>query len=102
MVASSDPCWIQGGFSTLLGLFYRLGLNNNVYKAVEMVVRLCQAVFRLCQAVGTQSEAAYGRRIMGTGTLYWEKQQDRIQCTEYREYLALGFLAGHMQEQHRK
>ena len=26
MVASSDPCWLQGAFSTLVGLFDRLGL----------------------------------------------------------------------------
>ena len=44
MVASLDPIWIQGAFSTLLGLFDRAGLNTNVGKKVGMVCRPCQAV----------------------------------------------------------
>ena len=52
MVASSDPQWLQGEFSTLVGLFDRVIMRNNVGKTVVMV-------FRPCQAAGTQSEAAY-------------------------------------------
>ena len=37
MVASSDPRWLQGAFSTLVGLFDRVGLRNNVGKTVGMV-----------------------------------------------------------------
>ena len=37
MVASSDPQWIQGEFSTLVGLFDMVGLWNNVMKTVGMV-----------------------------------------------------------------
>ena len=51
MVALSDPQWIQGAFSTLVGLFDRVVLWNNVCKTVGMVCRPCQAA-------GTQSEAA--------------------------------------------
>ena len=51
MVASSDTRWIQGEFSTLVGLFDRVGLHNNSGKTVGMVCRLCQAA-------GTQLEAA--------------------------------------------
>ena len=53
IVASSDPRWLQGAFSTLVVLFYRLGLRTNVGKTVGMVCRPCQAA-------GTQLEAAYG------------------------------------------
>ena len=57
-VASSEPRWLQSAFSTLVGLFDRVGLKNNVGKTVGMV---CHP----CQATGTQSEAAYGRRMTG-------------------------------------
>ena len=39
MVASLDPRWIQGDFSTLVGLFERVGLKNNSRKTVGMVCR---------------------------------------------------------------
>ena len=65
MVASSDPRWIQGVFNTLTGLFNRGGLQTNFSKTVVMV-------YRPCQAAGTQSEAVYGRRIIGEGTSYRE------------------------------
>ena len=50
MIASSDSQWLQGAFSTLIGLFNRVGLQTNVRKTVGMV---CLP----CQATGTQSEA---------------------------------------------
>ena len=59
MVASSDPGWIQGAFSTLVGLFDRVGLKTNAGKKVGMFCRPFQAA-------GTQSEAAYKQRMMGT------------------------------------
>ena len=53
MVALSGPRWLQSAFSTLVGLFDRVGLQNNVRKTVGMVCRPCQAE-------GTQLGAAYG------------------------------------------
>ena len=41
MVASSDPQWLQGDFSTLVGLFDRVGLRTKVRKTVGMVCRPC-------------------------------------------------------------
>ena len=66
MIALSDQGWMQGAFSTLVGLFDWVGLRKNVVKTVEMVC--C-----MCQAVGTQSEAAYKRKIMGMGLSYRER-----------------------------
>ena len=83
MVASLDPQWLQGGLSTLVSLFERVGLKNNVGKTVGMVCRQCQAA-------GTQLEAAYGRRMTGAGPSYWERQQDWIQCEECGEGWCLG------------
>ena len=37
MVISSDPAWLQGAFTTLLGLFDRVGLLTNVRKTVSIV-----------------------------------------------------------------
>ena len=37
MVASSDPRWFQGGFSTLVELFDRVGLKTNIGKTARMV-----------------------------------------------------------------
>ena len=71
MVALSDPLWIQGEFNTLVGMFDRVGLQTNFGETVCMVCRSCQAS-------GNQSEAAYGRRIMGEGPTYIERQQGRV------------------------
>ena len=43
MVVSSDPAWIQGAFTTLVGLFDRVALLTNVGKTVSMVCHPCQA-----------------------------------------------------------
>ena len=37
VVALPDPCWIQGAFNTLVGLFDRVDLWTNVRKTVGMV-----------------------------------------------------------------
>ena len=37
MVASLDPRWLQSAFSTLVGLFDRVGMRTNVGKTVGMV-----------------------------------------------------------------
>ena len=66
MVASLDPQWLQGFFSTLVGLFDRVGLRTNFGKTFGMVCRLCQAA-------GTQSEVVYGRQMTGEGPSYQER-----------------------------
>ena len=63
MVASLDPQWLQGAFSTLVGLFDRVILRTNFGKTVGMVCRPCQVA-------GNQSEAAYGRWMTGEGPSY--------------------------------
>ena len=67
MVAFSEPCWLQDVFSTLVGIFNRVGLRTNVGKTVGMV-------YRPCHAAGTQLEAAYGQQMTGEGTSYQERQ----------------------------
>ena len=93
MVASSDPRWLQGAFSTLVSLFDRLGLLTNVGMTVSMV---CIP----CQATGTQSEAAYEQRITGEGPTYREQQKGRVQCRECGEEMVAGSLEGHKMTQH--
>ena len=93
MVASLDPRWLQGAFSTLVGLLDRVGLRTTVGKTVRMV-------FRQCQAAGTQSEAAYGQRMTGEGTSYRERQKVQVQCRECGEEMAAGLMAGNMKIQH--
>ena len=66
MVASSDPRWLQGAFNTLVGMFDKVGLWENVGKTVDMV---CHP----CQAAGNLSTAAYGRRVTGEGPTYREQ-----------------------------
>ena len=36
MVVSSDPAWLQGAFSALVAIFYRVGLRTNPNKTVSM------------------------------------------------------------------
>ena len=93
MVTSSDPQWLQGAFSTLVGLFDRVGLLNNVRKTVVMVCRPCQAA-------GTQLEVAYGQRMTGEGPYYQEWQKGWVQCKECGEEMAFGSMTGHMRSQH--
>ena len=71
MFALLDPQWLQGGFSTLVGLFDMMGLKTNVGKTVGMFCRPFQAA-------GTQSKAACRRKMTGEGPLYWERQQGRV------------------------
>ena len=71
MVASYDPCWIQGAFNTLVGLFDRVGLRTNAGKTFFMVCRPCQAT-------GNLLEAAYGKRIKGEGCMYKERLKGRV------------------------
>ena len=93
LVASLDPRWIQGAFSTLVGLFDKVVLRNNSWKTVGMVCRPCQAA-------GTQSEAAYVQQMMGERPTYQERQKGQVQCREYGEEMAAGYLAGHRITQH--
>ena len=93
MVALLDPQWLQGSFSTLLGLFCRVVLQTNVGKIVG---RVC----RPFQAAGTLSESAYGRRMKGEEPSYWGRQKRRVRCMECGEDMADGLVAGHMKIQH--
>ena len=75
IVASSEPQWIHVTFSTLVGLFDRVGLRTNIGKTSVMVCFLCQAE-------GNQSEVTYKRRMKGEGPYYREWQKGRVQCRE--------------------
>ena len=63
MVAPSDPRWLQWAFTTLVGLFDRVGLKTNTGKTVSMTCRPCPAVVNWL-------EAAYGHTITGDGLTY--------------------------------
>ena len=60
MVAVLDPRWLQGAFSTLVGLVDRVGLNTNVGKAVGIFCRPTASItyhdflhgFRECCGIG--------------------------------------------------
>ena len=54
MVGASDPEWLQGAFSALLAIFYRVGLQTNVNKTVSMACQPCRA--------GTGNRTAEGYR----------------------------------------
>ena len=92
MVAFSEPQWLQGAFSTLVRLFYRVGLRTNVGKTISMVC--CP-----CQAAGNQSKAAHGIRMTGEGPSYWEKHKGQVQCRYYGEDMSAGSFAGHRMTQ---
>ena len=95
MIAFSDLGWLQGVFSTLVGLFDSVVLKKNSRKTAGMV-------FNLCQSVGTQLEAVYELRMTVAGPYYQERQRVRVQCSECGEDMALGSLAFHLQTHHRK
>ena len=73
MVASLDPHWLQGAFSTLVVLFDKVSMRTNFGKTVNMVCRPLQAVW-------TQLEVVYRRQITGEGSTYQDQQKGRFQC----------------------
>ena len=96
MVVLSEPAWIQGAFTALVDIFDRVGLMINVGKTVSMVCHPCPA------GAGNRTEEAYGRRITGEGRSYVERQQERVECVECGEYLAIGSMSSHMMTRHGK
>ena len=90
---SSNPRWLQWAFNALVSLFEQVGLQTNVRKTVSMV-------FRPCQAAGTQSEAAYRRKMTGEGPIYRERQKERVECGECGKDMVAGSLASHQMTQH--
>ena len=93
MVASSNPRWLQWVFDALVSLFKQVGLRTNIRKTVNMV-------YQLCQAAGTQSVAAYGRKMTGEGPTYREWQKERVECGECGKDMAAGSLISHRMTQH--
>ena len=93
MVASSDPGWLQGAFSTLLGLFDRVDLRTNFGKTVSIV-------YHPCQATGNLTTEAYGRRVTGVRPTYRERLKGQVACRECREMLVVGLLSSHLMNQH--
>ena len=96
MVVSSDPAWLQGAFTALVGIFDRVGLMKKVGKTVSMVCHPCQA------RAGNRKEEAYVRRITGEGRSYAERQRERVACVECGEFLAIGSISSHLMNRHGK
>ena len=93
MVASSDPVWMQGAFTALVGLFDRVVLRTNVGKTVGMV---CHP----CQAAGNLTMEAYERRITGMGKSYRGRLRDQVACRDCGEMLSVGSLLSYVMNQH--
>ena len=85
MVDLSDPRWLQDEFSTLVGLFDRVGLRTNVGKTFVMVCFLCQTE-------GNQSEVTYKRQIKGESPSYQVWQKGRVQCRECMDEMVFGLM----------
>ena len=90
MVVSSDPAWLQGAFTALVGIFDRVGLMTNTGKTVSMVCHPCQT------GAGNRTEEAYGRSISGEGRAYAERQREQVACVECGEILAIGSMSIHL------
>ena len=69
MVVSLDPAWLQGDFSALVAILYRVGLRTNVNKTVSMACHPCQA------GSGNLATAGYSRRLTGVGKTFKERQR---------------------------
>ena len=93
MVVLSDPRWLQWAFDTLVSLFERVVLRTNVGMTVIMVCHTCQAA-------GTQSAAAYRRKMPGEVPTYQERQKERVQCGECGKDMVAVSLVSHRMTQH--
>ena len=75
MFVSSDPAWLQGAFTTLVGIFDRVGLMTNVGKTVSMVCHPCQVgpetVQRRHTVGGSRGRGGRTRRDSGNGLNTW-------------------------------
>ena len=80
-------------FSTLVGLLDGVFLHTNYIKTVGIV-------YHPCQTAGTQSEAAYGRRMTVEGASYREGHKVRVQCSYCGEEMVAGSMSGKMTTQH--
>ena len=69
LVSSMDRVWMYRVFGTLNGLFGRVGIRKNFRKMIGII-------FCPYRTVGTQSEEAYKRLIMGEGLTY--RSQKRL------------------------
>ena len=96
MVVSSDPAWLQGAFSSLVAIFDRVGLRNNVGEKVSMACHPCQA------GGGNRTEAGYSRRLTEAGKTYTEQQRERVACREGGTVIAAGSMSIHMMTRHGK
>ena len=75
LVASTQPESLQRAFDVLTGLFDRVGLRTNTNKTVSMA---CQPF----HATGRVAPVAYGQWTTGTGPIFQERQQRRVDCPE--------------------
>ena len=96
MVASSDPAWLQGAFSSLVAIFDRVGLPTNVGKTVSMACHPCWA------GAGNRTEAGYSRILTGVGKTYTEQQRERVACGECGTVITDGSMSSHMMTQYGK
>ena len=96
MVGATDPKWIQGVFSALVAIFYRVGLQKNVDKTVSMVCQPCRA------GSGNRTAEGYRRRITGDGSSFRERQRERVAGGECGAELAAGSLSSHLMTRHGK
>ena len=94
MFVLSDPAWLQGTFTALVGLFDRVGLRTNVGKTVSMVCHPCQT------GAGNRTEEVYGRRLTGEGRSYAKRQRERVNFLECGELLAVGSMSSHLMTRH--
>ena len=69
---------------------------TNVGKTVSVFCHPCQA------GAGNRIEEAYGRRITGEGRSYAERQQERVECVECGELLAIRSMSIHLMTRHGK
>ena len=95
MVESSDPRWLKWDFTTLVGLFDRVGLQTNVGKTVSMTCRPCPEA-------GNQLEVAHGRKMTVEGLTYLERKRERVECRDFGKGVAAGSLDTHQMAQHGK
>ena len=93
LFALTDPVWLHGAFETLTSLFDRVGLRKKSGKTFGMI-------YCPCHSVGTQLESAYEWRMTGEEIIHRVIQMVRVQCPEFGEDLAAGYLEVHWQNQH--
>ena len=94
LIASTQSEWLQGLFYDLTGMFYRVGLRENMRKSVRMICQPCLYIGEIGRGI-CKTYNGVGADLLGP-----PESVSLVPVLCGVEYLAVVFLASHRHTQH--